>query len=190
MISELIIKNRSYRRFHQTEITRAELKKMVTGARNSASAANLQRIRYLIVNDRETVSEIFPTLMFAGYLKEWGGPLPSERPTAYIVLMTEKTPDVNLAIDIGIAAQSMLLVGAEMGIGGCMIRSFKREELSSVIKVDGYSPELVIALGHPSERVYITDAENGDIKYYRDGRDDHAVPKLSLDELIIKSQNR
>ena len=53
------------------------------------------------------------------------------------------------------------------------------------LKKDGYNTAFVIALGKPTERVYLTDVKNGDIKYFRDEKDDHAVPKYSLDELII-----
>ena len=99
--------------------------------------------------------------------------------------MTEKSPDVNVGIDMGIAAEAMLLSAVDIGYGGCMFRSIKREELSAILGKEGYSPELVIALGAPSEEVYLTEARNGDIKYYRDELDRHAVPKLSLDELIL-----
>ena len=48
-----------------------------------------------------------------------------------------------------------------------------------------YRSALVIALGKPTEKVYITEVKDGDIKYFRDENDNHAVPKYSLDELII-----
>ena len=53
------------------------------------------------------------------------------------------------------------------------------------IPVKEQKPCLVMALGYPSEKVYITDAKNRDIKYYRDDNDNHAVPKLSLEELVL-----
>ena len=86
---------------------------------------------------------------------------------------------------MGIAAQSILLTATEMGLGGCMIRSFKKAVFDSILKKDGYNSAFVIALGKPTERVYLTDVVDGDIKYFRDENDDHAVPKLSLKDLII-----
>ena len=186
MVYDLILKNRSYRRFRQArKIKTEELRFLIESARVTGSAANLQRIRYLLVNEENQCLEVFKTLSFAGYLKDWGGPKDGERPSAYIVLMTEKEPDTNLAIDIGLAAQSILLTAREMGLGGCMFRSFKSEKLIPVLNKSPYIPSLVIALGEPSEDVYIVDSENGEIKYYRDENDRHAVPKLSLDELIL-----
>ena len=187
MISELILKTRSYRRFDkERKITTSELTEMVNGARLSGSAANRQRIRFVLVNDKDTCDAIFGNVAFAGYLKDWSGPSESERPTAYIVMMCKESEiDTSLAIDMGIAAEAILLTATEMGLGGCMIRSFKKSETEAILKRDGYNAAFVIALGAPTERVYITDVVDGDIKYYRDENDDHAVPKLSLDELII-----
>ena len=65
-----------------------------------------------------------------------------------------------------------------------MIRSFS-SDLADILGRRGYIPALVIALGYPAEKVYLVEAKNKDIKYYRDENDAHAVPKLSLDEIII-----
>ena len=187
MLHELIVKNRSYRRFDSTvKITGAELRTMVNAARCSASAANRQRIRFVLVNDSSLCDKIFPEIKLAGYLTEWAGPAENERPAAYVALMCkEEKLDTPLAIDIGIAAQSMLLSATEMGFGGCMIWSFNRPAVTELLGREEYVPALLIALGKPSERAYITDVKNDDVKYFRDENDDHAVPKRSLDELII-----
>lgn len=187
MIRELIEKTRSYRRFDATrEIDRSELLHMVEAARLSGSAANRQRIRFALVNSKEECDGIFSNVAFAGYLKEWSGPSKTERPTAYVALMcAESSIDTSLAIDIGIAAQSILLTATEMGLGGCMIRSFEKSSVEAVLGKTGYNAVLLIALGAPTEKVYITDAVNGDVKYYRDENDAHAVPKRPLDELVI-----
>jgi nitroreductase len=186
MIKELIKNNRSYRRFYQErEIKREVLLDLVDSAACSASAGNLQRIRYALINSKEKNALVFDSLAFAAYLKDvWSGPTPDEQPSAYIILLTEKKPDVNLAIDMGIAAQSILLTATEQGIGGCIFRSFSSEKISAVIGCDGYSPELVIALGYPSEKVVLTSVKDNDIKYYRDENDVHVVPKYSAEELV------
>ena len=185
MIYDIVKKNRSYRRFTNAPVSDAALRKMVESARLSASAANRQRLRFVLVSDPETSAKIFECLRFAAFLTEWKGPQPHERATAYIVVMSEHELDNNLAIDLGIAAQSMLLTAAEMGIGGCMFRSYNAARISQILGRDGYIPHLVIALGIPAERVEIVAPKDGDLKYYRDEEDNHLVPKLSLEEIII-----
>ncbi len=45
---------------------------------------------------------------------------------------------------------------------------------------------LVVALGKPREKVVIETVESaGNIRYWRDSRGIHHVPKRSLDEIII-----
>ena len=47
-------------------------------------------------------------------------------------------------------------------------------------------PVLLLGLGIPEEEVVITEAHEGQTKYYRDENDVHYVPKRPLDEIIIK----
>jgi nitroreductase len=86
MLKELILKNRSYRRFDQSvPVPMKLLREMVEAARLSASARNMQPLRYMLFNNAADCGKIFPTLAWAGYLKEWPGPPEGERPSAYII---------------------------------------------------------------------------------------------------------
>ena len=185
MVSDLIKKCRSFRRFNQDKrISFEELYEIASNVRYTPSAANLQRLRFALFCNESDCSEIFSGLRFAGYLTEWSGPADSERPCAYIVIASESALDFNLAIDLGICAEAILLAATEKGAGGCIFRSFNAEGLASLLP-EGLVPHAVIALGYPSETVVITDSKNGEIKYFRDSGDRHVVPKLPLDKIII-----
>ncbi len=184
-IKDLIRQNRSFRRFSQdVKPTEDDLRAMIDGARLSPSAGNLQRLLFTPVTDAALCHAVFDTLTFAAYFGGWK-PAECERPTAYIVIWAKSEPDTNMAIDVGIAAQSILLTAREMGFGGCIFRSINRPELCLALSKDKYVPCVVIALGRPGEAVMITDIKNGDVKYYRDGSDTHCVPKRTLDDVII-----
>ena len=184
-VLSLIKQNRSFRRFSQCQKpANKDLLDMIEGARLSASAGNLQRLRFTPITDDALCDKVFDTLAFAAYLGSWR-PSKEEKPTAYVVIWAKSEPDANLAIDAGIAAQSILLVASEKGYGGCMFRSIKKPELIGALDKADYTPVLVIALGKPSETVEITNAENGEIKYYRDTAGTHFVPKRAIEELII-----
>ena len=188
MIKDLIMSNRSFRRFHEDEVISEEtLRELVELARLSASAANLQPLRYILSNEPEKNGLIFPCTAWAGYLTDWPGPAPGERPSAYIVIVGEGAHSRLLPCDAGIAAQSILLGAAERGLGGCMIGSIDREQLRPALNIPKeHEIVLIIALGKPAEKVVLDEmAPGGDIKYWRDAHGVHHVPKRPLEELIL-----
>lgn len=185
---DLVARNRSYRRFHQDErISLETLRELVDLARLSASGANIQPLKYLLACEPEQNAAIFPTLGWAGYLKDWPGPVQGERPSAYIVILGDTRIKNSFGIDPGIAAQSILLGATEKGLGGCMIASIKKDALVAALEIaDHFEILLVLALGKPKETVVLDPlGQDGNIKYWRDDAGIHHVPKRSLDEIIV-----
>ncbi|PLX16964.1 MAG: nitroreductase [Marinilabiliales bacterium] len=187
MLKELIIKNRSYRRFYQDfKITMDDLKELVDLARLSASGRNLQALKYFLSADNDTNEKIFSTLAWAGYLKDWHGPGEGEKPAGYIVILGDTRLTKNYFCDHGIASQSMLLGAVEKNLGGCIFASIQRVKLKELLQLDDYLEILlVLAIGKPKEEVVIEEVKDDDIKYYRDKNQVHHVPKRSLDDIII-----
>ena len=187
MIHELIVRNRSYRRFYQDPVTRQTLEELADCARLSASGANKQPLKYVLAYDKAVNDAIFNTLAWAGYLPDWPGPIAEERPTAYIVVVADK--EIGPAgIDHGIAAQSILLAAVEKGLGGCILASVQRDKLASLLNLpDQYEILIVIALGKPKEQVQIDEMQPGDsVKYWRDEQQLHHVPKRALRDIILQ----
>jgi nitroreductase len=187
-LSDLISQTRSYRRFDESHrIDNDILVSFINLARLSASGANRQPLKYLIYNKNEDCAVVYPELIWAGYLKEWEGPEPGERPSAYIIILGDKTIAEGFGVDHGIAAQSIMLGATEAGLGGCMIASIRRDQLREKLHIPGeFEILLVLALGKPVEKVIIDEIRDGDVKYWRDSDKRHHVPKRGLDELILK----
>ncbi|MFW6082893.1 MAG: nitroreductase family protein [Chloroflexota bacterium] len=189
MLEDLIRRNRSYRRFNQEEpVNLQTLRDLVNLARLSASLANVQPLKYILVSDPEVNARIFPHTRWAGYLKDWDGPAEGERPAAYIVILGDSAIRKSFGCDHGIAAQSIMLGATERGLGGCMLGALDEDGLRETLSVaPQYEILLALALGEPSERVVLEDAgPGGDVKYYRDSEDVHHVPKRTLDEIILE----
>lgn len=189
MLEELVRQNRSFRRFHQDKaVSQETLKGLVNLARLSASAANLQPLKYVLSWTPEKNALIFPCLAWAGYLKDWPGPVEGERPAAYIVILGDKTIAPQFGCDHGIAAQSILLGAREQGLGGCMLGSINRDLLRKSLNLpEKFDILLVLALGAPKEQVVLEElAPGGDIKYWRDDAGTHHVPKRRLEDIIIE----
>jgi nitroreductase len=188
MIKELILKNRSRRRFVQEESVDMEtLRELVDLARCSASGANQQPLKYMLSCDPEKNKEIFPNLFWAAALKDWPGPAEGERPSAYIIILGDKEISQSFGVDYGIAAQSILLGAVEKDLGGCMMAAINRDGLRELLKIPKrYEILLVISLGKPNEKVVIeTVGADGNTNYWHDSENVHHVPKRSLDEIII-----
>jgi len=188
MLKDLVVKNRSYRRFDQsTRITKETLLEFIELARHTPSGRNLQTLKYYLSVDPTENAKIYPTLAWAGYLKDWDGPVEGERPSGYIVILEDTLVGKNLVHDQGIVAQTILLAAVEKGLGGCMIYTVKRKELSEILNLPAHlEVVLVLALGKPIEKVEIDSMPiNGDVKYWRDENQVHHVPKRSLKDIVI-----
>ena len=188
MIRDLVMQNRTYRRFHQeVAVEQQMLRELVDLARLSASAANLQPLKYILSCEPQKNALIFPHLGWAGYLKDWPGPCEGERPSAYIIILGDTRISQSFGCDHGIAAQSILLGATEKGLGGCMIGTVQRQKLREALDIPScYEILLVLALGKPKEQVVIDALDAaGDIKYWRDGNGVHHVPKRGLEDIIL-----
>lgn len=187
-LRDLVLRNRSYRRFDESyRIERETLVELIGLARCTPSAANRQPLKYILSADQKTNDRIFPCLLWAAYLKDWDGPGPGERPTAYIIILIDERITKDWWCDDGIAAQTILLGAVEQGLGGCMIGSIDKERLRQALNIPEHlTIRLVVALGKPAERVVLEDLEpGGDIRYWRDDTGGHHVPKRLLDEIIV-----
>jgi nitroreductase len=188
MFADLVKASRSYRRFFESEpVSRETIMKLIDYARLGPSGANLQPLKYFISYEKTTNEKIFPTLVWATYLKELGSPVPGERPSGYIILLQDQSYKMVGGVDHGIAAQNILLGAAEAGLGGCMIGNVKRDMLSVNLGIpDNYEILIVITLGKPKETVVIDEIDpEADIKYWRDKDRLHHVPKRKLKDIII-----
>ena len=189
-LRELVLKNRSYRRFHQeASIAHDTLRELVDLARLSASGANHQPLKYIFSCEPEKNASIFSQLGWAAYLKDWPGPAEGERPSAYIIILGDKTIRESFGCDHGIAAQSILLGATERGLGGCIIATIRKDALRQALSIpEHFEILLALALGVPKETVVIEAVgSDGDIKYWRDEQGIHHVPKRSLDEIILEA---
>ena len=185
-IYETIISRRTIRKFKQEKIDPEILKKIVNAGRLAPSAANLQPLEYLIIDDEELKKKVFPNLAWAGYIKPEGDPGEDERPAAYIIILADKKINPAPERDIGASVENMNLASQEEGIGCCWIGAFKAKEINNIINVPtNISVELILAMGYPLEKPVPEDIEKeSSIKYYKDESGTLHVPKRKLKDIL------
>lgn len=187
---ELLQKDRSVRRFEgNREVEEEALCKLVELTKYCASGRNLQPLKYRIVFSRNEREEIFPLMAWAGYLTDWPGPEDGERPTGYLIQCLDTRLTRNCLCDDGIQLQAITLGATAMGLGACIIKSFKVDEVKKKLDLPEWAePLYIIALGYPKEEIRIetTDGSlDADIKYYRTQDGIHHVPKRPMKELLL-----
>ena len=183
-LESLLKKNRSYRGYDPSRVlTEDELKQIVQATTLAASGMNKQRLRYRLVT-KEEADKILPNIILGAALPEEHLPHPGTEPLAFIVVCATEAENKIIDIDLGIAAQSMLLKAVEMGLGGIFILNFRGEAIREALALP-QAPIAVIAIGKPAEKIFLLPVDAGaDLNYYRkDGI--HYVPKLQVNDLLI-----
>ncbi|QCC84469.1 nitroreductase [Desulfovibrio desulfuricans] len=178
---------RTCRRFFEDQpLAMGDLEWLVDCARLAPSGKNGQELRFTLVGNGETCQKLFALTRWAGALKDWGGPHPGERPTAFIAILMPQTGKELTCYDVGIAAQTIQLAATSRGWGCCIIQSFDHQAVPALLDVpQDMKVALVLGLGVAKEkRVVAPMPENGATTYWRDAEGVHHVPKRSLEDLI------
>ncbi len=187
MFSDLVKATRSFRNFDPTyRLSDEVMHSLIELCRYTPSTANTQSIKFAYACSEEACAKVFPLLGWAGYLKENKPPYDGNVPAGYILICFDTDISPEIEIDAGICAQTIVLGAMDLGIGACMIGSFNKQKVTELFNLPAnIKPRLMIALGIPKETVEIVDIKDGDVKYYRDGKDKHFVPKRTVSELTL-----
>jgi nitroreductase len=183
---DLIINRRSIRKFSQRKIVKDVLYKLVNAGRLAPTAANLQPLEFLVIDDEVLLADIFEATRWAGYLFPDGRPRDGERPTAYIALLSNhkrsSSPDLR---GLGAAAENILLAAYSFGLAGCWLGALDRDALTRLLELPEYLElDSLIALGAPAQESVVTDRDDT-VEYWLDEKKKNlTVPKRPLDSVL------
>lgn len=186
-LGEVIRQRRSIRRFKQQDVPTEMLRKLIDAARMAPSAANRQKLRYLAINDRNPVKNIFELTRWAAAVApkrtpQWG----VSAPTAFIaVCIPPEKDNLHLIADAGAAIQNILLRAVDNQLGCCWIGAFDRPKANALLFPDGSTEVLyLVAVGYPDETpVQLDCRENDNTSYFLTDDDTLCVPKLTVDDI-------
>ncbi|MBO7261402.1 MAG: nitroreductase family protein [Alistipes sp.] len=184
-LGRLLQRNRSYRGYDNKFVVRHDqLRSIIETATLCPSARNQQVLRFRPVLSDEA-DKVLKHIRLGGALPELHLPFEGSEPRAFVVICSTVEESKYVDIDLGIVAQSMLLRATELGLGGICIGAFDHAEIREALQLP-YEPLLVLAIGRPDERIELVPCHEGDsLTYYREGGV-HYVPKICVDDLIIK----
>ena len=184
-LAHLLTRNRSHRAYDPTFIVREDqLRRIIEVNTRTPSARNQQVLRFRAVLSDEA-AKVLPHVRMGGALPELHLPTAGTEPNAYIVICATVPETREVSIDLGISVQSMLLQATEIGLNGLCIAAFNREAVKEALALP-YDPLLIVAIGRGADRIELTQITAADDHRYYRREGTHYVPKVALDELIIK----
>jgi len=180
-VYDLAVERRTIRRFKPEPVPRELLEQLVNAARLAPSAANVQPLEFIVVDDARVKAEVFPALKWAAYIAPAGDPRPGEEPAAYVVtLVNSKLREKMFEYDVGAAMQNMILTALAEGVGACWLLSIDRDALRAALGVpEGFRIDSVLALGYPAEDPS-AEVMGESCRYWKDEAGRLHVPKRTL----------
>jgi len=157
--SELVKKRYSCRKYLQDPVEREKIEKCIESARLAPSACNSQPWNFIVVDEKEQLSEVTKAAVSGIY----GMPkLMSDAPVL-VVVTANKGSFISKAgsfvrdtmfylIDIGIACEHLVLQAAELDLGTCYIGWFNEKEVKKKLGLPkSINIPLIITMGYPDD---------------------------------------
>lgn len=182
---EAIKSRRTIRKFKQKAVPHEMLIHLINCGRMSASAANLQPIKYAVIDKAELTKEIFSLTKWAGYLKD-GTPKENERPTAYIAIIGDKSINEKaLENEAGLVMSTIMIAASGENLGTCCLGAIQRDKINVLLSLpENLHTLYLIAVGYPAQESKMCEMSGGEYKYFeQDGG--ITVPKRTMEEIII-----
>lgn len=190
-LTKAILSRRTHRKFNGKKVQTSDLLKLIEYARFAPMGANIQPLKYMIINDEKLVQKVFPYTKWSGYEPQHA-PTESQMPTAYIAMLGDTTlkSDGKFEIDAGAAGTIISLAAEDLGISSCWLGSVDRVNVSKLLNLDEkYKLLYLIAFGYSDQKSVSFDAKDS-IKYYTDENGTLNVPKRTLDEILVKNEEK
>lgn len=131
-------------------VTREQIETILEAARWAPSGGNLRPNRYIVIENAETRRLI--RLVSPGMFQE--APVVILICTNGDVMLEHSLPetDRSLLIDIGTAAQTMMLAAHAIGLASGPVTSFSKAAVKIILNLpESYAPEMFICIGHKAE---------------------------------------
>jgi hypothetical protein len=182
---DLVKNTRTTRRFKKDiKIEPKELEEVIDIARVTSSAMNKQPLKYIFVTKEELVKSLASTCKWASHLTQWTQS-EDEQPSAFIVVLNDKSIDGFAMVDCGITLNSIMLGLKIKGYASSPLASIDKELCKTLFSLESnLEPILGIAVGIEDETIKIVKVQE-DTNYYRDEDDNHCVPKRDLNQIIV-----
>lgn len=143
---------RAIRRFADRPLEPDHLERILNAGRRAHSSKNQQRWAFVVCQDREHLRELSKVGPYAGHLAGAAAGIA-------LVIPDPKVADAPLSVlfDIGQAADSMMLVAWELGIGSVPATVYEHDLAKRLLGYpDGQYCEFLLSVGYPADPADMT----------------------------------
>lgn len=149
-VLDCIRSRRTHRSYTEEPVSRETIEQLLIAARWAPSASNRRIQRLVVIQDRETIE-----------LLGHAAPGMAQRPAALILICNDRRAARRLGVqferdttswmDVGSAAQNMMLAAHELGLASCPATSFSRAAVREILRLPPHlRPEYFLQIGHPA----------------------------------------
>lgn len=152
-LMSIIKKRRSVRAYEPRKVPNELLLELIEAAIWAPTGSNIQPWYFIIIKDDgvlERINAFSPGLL--------------GNPGNLIVICTDRKRafekasvlgrDVLCLMDISMAAQNIMLMATEKGLGTCAVRSFNKKAISKILNLPEHiSPDLIVSVGYSNKAV-------------------------------------
>jgi nitroreductase len=149
---QVIRSRRVIRRFADRPLAPEHLDRILHAGRRANSSKNQQHWAFIVCQDRAHLQEL-------SKIGRWAGHLAQAAVGIALVTPDPKTADAPLSVmfDLGQAADSMMLVAWELGIGSVPATVFEHELAQRLLGFpDEYHCEFLLSFGYPADPTDLT----------------------------------
>lgn len=149
-VLQTIRRRRVCRSYTEEPVSEEQLRTLLEAARWAPSAGNRRINKFLVIRNPRKIQllhKVAPGML--------------GRPTALIVICTDERKaaqegikldkdQLNNGVDVGVAAENIMLAAEALGLGSCPLTSFSREGSRTLLELPNHlHPEFIVQLGHP-----------------------------------------
>jgi len=153
---ELVRERHSVRTYLDQRVEDEKIAAILEAARLAPSARNAQPWRYIVIKDKQTITELADT----GRLNSWIKSAP-----VIVVACADPSEDVTnngmdyFLLDVGISMEHLVLQATELGLGTCWLAGYNEEKVKAVLGVPkGIRVVAMTPLGYPAEKPSIRES--------------------------------
>ena len=179
---------RSIRSFSPCKVEEEKLAQIREAARFYPSAANLQPLKFAILQEKNRLDAALSHTRWAGYLPDYEL-REGMYPPALLLVLGDKTICREFEFSAGAATNQIMLAATELGLATCCLGLGKGPK-AEILKIAGLDEErfellYAIALGYSDQTSRSVDMVDS-CEYYLDEKGNFLVPKRKAEEIFLE----